>query len=63
MRNGAKNQCDVTGGIVYGHDGTDAYAIDVDTYRRLKTLTPDHSLEIARGRIPGAYALNKFGRI
>ncbi len=34
---GNKNQSGITGVIVYGHDGSHSYAVDVDSRRRIMT--------------------------
>lgn len=50
-RTGSKNQVSITGSIIYGHDGTDAYAINVIN-RKLRTSSMSYLQDIVEGNVP-----------
>lgn len=62
-RSGAKNQSEITGRLIYGWDGSDAFplAATLQDGRGVLVTTP-FELEAARGNIEGVAFVDKFGR-
>ncbi len=59
-RTGQKNQSRITGNIIYGHDGTDSYAVEV-IGRKLRTSAEPYGWDIAEGAVANHQHMRALG--